>query len=293
MAKFLTTVGNSFYIEQIIITAKSKLTLVTPYLNLSKNFIDRLSDANKRGITITLIYGKNELRQNEKQKIENLENVEIYFCENLHAKCYHNESELIITSMNLYEFSERNNREMGLLVKKVTDLQIFNETLSEIESIKNASVKEKEVGKDIVADENSISAEQSRRIPAHPPFSRQYDFHIPRLSETLKQRYTFHNIILNDSIEINNFPNDMVDMTIGGRIDLDFKNERYYQDVEYSSRDAFMDKFPGVRFYWNSSGLKIYLEKRFSVEKDEQGLKIKVDKFMTIIDVIYSELNKR
>ncbi len=36
MAKFHTTVGNSFYIEQIIL---KNLTIVTSYLNLSKKFI--------------------------------------------------------------------------------------------------------------------------------------------------------------------------------------------------------------------------------------------------------------
>lgn len=41
--------------------------------------------------------------------------------------------------MNLYEFSERNNREMGLLIERASDIDIYEETLREIESIKNAS----------------------------------------------------------------------------------------------------------------------------------------------------------
>lgn len=101
MAKFLTTAGNSFYIEQIIIKSVKSLNLVTPYLKLSRNLIERLSDAQKEGVRITLIYGKNELAPKEKKKLFAFDNIEIYFCQNLHAKCYHNESSMIISSMNL------------------------------------------------------------------------------------------------------------------------------------------------------------------------------------------------
>ena len=41
----------------------------------------------------------------------------MYFLPNLHAKCYFNEDRMIITSMNMYEFSEKHNREMGVLLK--------------------------------------------------------------------------------------------------------------------------------------------------------------------------------
>jgi phosphatidylserine/phosphatidylglycerophosphate/cardiolipin synthase-like enzyme len=36
---------------------------------------------------------------------------------NLHAKCYISENEAIISSLNLYEYSQVNNDEMGILVK--------------------------------------------------------------------------------------------------------------------------------------------------------------------------------
>ncbi|MGB3182862.1 MAG: phospholipase D family protein [Cyclobacteriaceae bacterium] len=132
MAKFLTTTGNSFYIEQIILKADRHLTLCTPYLSLSKNLYDRLIDAGLRNIAITLIYGKSELNEAERLKIESFTNIEVFFCENLHAKCYLNEKSMIITSMNLYEFSERNNREMGILIEKGSDELIFQEALDEI-----------------------------------------------------------------------------------------------------------------------------------------------------------------
>lgn len=47
------------------------------------------------------------------------------FCKNLHAKCFLNESEALITSMNLYEFSQVNNEEMGVVVSKETDPTLY------------------------------------------------------------------------------------------------------------------------------------------------------------------------
>lgn len=53
------------------------------------------------------------------------------FCKNLHAKCYLNEDVGIITSMNLYEFSQINNNEMGILFLKKDDLKLYNDSYEE------------------------------------------------------------------------------------------------------------------------------------------------------------------
>ena len=137
MLKFLTTSGNSYHIEQIIIKSKTHLTIVTPYLKLSKNIISRFKDAEKREVQITLIYGKDELRKEVMAVLKELKYLKLYFCKNLHAKCYYNEKEMIISSMNLYEFSEKNNREMGVLLNN--DSELFNEAVEEVNSIINSS----------------------------------------------------------------------------------------------------------------------------------------------------------
>jgi phosphatidylserine/phosphatidylglycerophosphate/cardiolipin synthase-like enzyme len=138
MAEFLTTNGTSYRIETIIIEAKRKLVLVSPYLQLSKTFFERLKDAANRNVKINIIYGKDELKPNEKNSLAELKNLELFYFENLHAKCYFNENDMVITSMNMYEFSEKNNREMGVHITKKMDYDLFekatNETLSIIQS---------------------------------------------------------------------------------------------------------------------------------------------------------------
>ena len=139
MAKFLTTSGTSYYIERTIIDAKKKLVLVSPYLQISKTFLERLNDASNKGVQIKIIYGKDELKPNEKNSLAKIDNIELFFFENLHAKCYLNESAMVITSMNMYEFSEKNNREMGVFITKKEDVELFQDAINEVGSIIQSS----------------------------------------------------------------------------------------------------------------------------------------------------------
>jgi hypothetical protein len=139
MAKFLTTTAITSELENIIKNATKKVVLLSPYVQINKILFERLQEASERGIEITLIYGKEDLKSTEKKQIEVIKNLKLYFYKNLHAKCYLNEKEIIITSMNLYEFSERNNREMGVLIKKTEDKELFEETVKETHSIIKAA----------------------------------------------------------------------------------------------------------------------------------------------------------
>lgn len=139
MAKFLTTHGTSYQIENIIKNAESKLVLVSPYLQLSNTFFERLKDADRQHVEIKIIYGKDDLKPNERNSLAELSRLELFYFENLHAKCYFNESEMVITSMNMYEFSQKNNREMGVFIKKLEDSQLFNDAVKETQSIIQSS----------------------------------------------------------------------------------------------------------------------------------------------------------
>ena len=115
--------------------AKGKLILLSPFLQLSKTLFERLKDASKKGVKIKIIYGKDELKPNEKNSLAELTNVELFFHENLHAKCYFNETKMVITSMNMYQFSENNNREMGILIDAKTETELFQKAINEAASI--------------------------------------------------------------------------------------------------------------------------------------------------------------
>ena len=141
MARFLTTTETSSEIERIIRRARKELILVSPFLQISKTFYERLEDASDQGISITIIYGKDELNSKERSRLNELKNLQLFFFENLHAKCYYNESKMVITSMNMYEFSEKNNREMGVLIDHKIDFDLYDDAVEETKSIIRSAEK--------------------------------------------------------------------------------------------------------------------------------------------------------
>lgn len=140
MAKFLTTHGVTSSIEKIIDNAKSNLYLISPYLQLEPILFERLEDACRRRVKVTIVFGKRVPDVDQIEMLSQLSGLELYYKENLHAKCYFNETLMVITSMNLYDFS-RNNREMGVLISKTEDGELFTEASNETSSILRSSEK--------------------------------------------------------------------------------------------------------------------------------------------------------
>ena len=66
MADFLTTTGTLSLLENIIIEAKTKLVLISPYIQLSEILFERLKDASTKGVKITIVHGKLSLNRMRK-----------------------------------------------------------------------------------------------------------------------------------------------------------------------------------------------------------------------------------
>ncbi|WP_333822298.1 phospholipase D family protein [Acinetobacter schindleri] len=135
MAKFLNTSATNFFLEELIKSAKERLILISPYLRLNDRIKELLEDKDRLKIDIRIVYGKSDLHPEEIKWLQKLDYVRLSFCKNLHAKCYLNESECIISSLNLYEFSQVNNNEMGILVRKYEDDIVFKEAYEEAQRI--------------------------------------------------------------------------------------------------------------------------------------------------------------
>jgi hypothetical protein len=153
MAKFLNTALLSEWIPKLVNETERELVIIVPYIKTSEKMYNCLYEANKRGVETTLVYRENKLTDSEKAKFQSLDNLNLMHHPNVHTKCYFNEKYLIITSMNLYEYSEINNREMGVLFHR-NDLeknfgsaadteQVFKDAINEIRAIINSSHFEK------------------------------------------------------------------------------------------------------------------------------------------------------
>lgn len=141
MAKFLNTKKSVSEIEDLIRDAGQTLILISPYLKLSKDFKELLSYRNSKDKITTVIFGKVQLNPDEMKFLESLRFVILKYKDDLHAKCYLNDDKMIITSLNLYDFSMNNNKEMGVLIEKANanDKELFEEAYKEVDYINTTS----------------------------------------------------------------------------------------------------------------------------------------------------------
>ncbi len=140
MAEFLDTQGVSYYLKKLINNSTDKLYLISPYLQLNNQLKLSLEDRHKFSIDIIIIYGKvSEINPDDSEWLKSMPGIKLMFHKDLHAKCYYNEKEAIITSMNLYMFSQQNNVEMGIYITKEKDEELYKQISSEVDRIKRGS----------------------------------------------------------------------------------------------------------------------------------------------------------
>jgi hypothetical protein len=125
MGKFLNPKDLKANLYRIFKEAEKEIIIISPFIQLSDELRTLLRPKQKiKDFQITIFYGKNErdpsksLNPTDYRFFSEFKNHEILYNPNLHAKYYANESESIITSLNLHHFSLQNNIEVGTLLKK-------------------------------------------------------------------------------------------------------------------------------------------------------------------------------
>ena len=294
MPQFLTTSGTSHLIEDIIIKANSELVLITPYLKLSRILFERLTEANHRGVRIRLVYGKSELHHNERNQLDALTNIELLFLENLHAKCYFNDKTLIVSSMNLYEFSEKNNREMGIVLTRRDDEECFADALAEAQSIIAAAqvVSVRKIVVDtrshIAVDHRNMTKELTveKNTQEAPQEKAEYDSArmVKLLHKLLTQQPGLDNVFtlettpsffnsdnLTATISAENYPRQGIHFKFSRDIRFDFDERADYREVKRTQRDEVNQLLEGCyRCYWNQDVIQIYAASSYE-RVDEQA----------------------
>lgn len=142
--------------------AEEVLFLVSPYIQLSEEMKRALSrKKNDIDFQIVVLFGKNEhnlsksLSRDDMEFFKQFQNVQIFYNADLHAKYYGNETKSIVTSLNLHQFSVKNNIEIGIMLErkllsfngdKQLDSQIFdyiNEVVENSELVYDHSTNQK------------------------------------------------------------------------------------------------------------------------------------------------------
>ncbi|WP_274475381.1 phospholipase D family protein [Mangrovimonas aestuarii] len=121
MSKFLTGENLDNAICDIIWKAERTLLIVSPFIKLDDYFKKLFNNhENNPKLHIIIVFGKNEkavrrsLSRDDFDFFKKFLNVSIIYVPNLHAKYYGNEKQGVITSINLYDYSFKNNIEFGV-----------------------------------------------------------------------------------------------------------------------------------------------------------------------------------
>ena len=145
MVAFLNKDDAYSQIVRIVSKAVNELVLITPFIKIPDDLLERLKDMDKNGVKTTVVCREKDLKSDEKSELKKLKYLDLRFDEDLHAKCFYNEESMVITSLNLYEHSQLRNREMGILLTIKDDPEVFKEALSEAEFIARRAKKDSTV----------------------------------------------------------------------------------------------------------------------------------------------------
>lgn len=123
MAEFVTGKRLEEEVYNIIFKAKKQLLIVSPFIKLDDYFKREVFNKHKTNpeLHIIVAFGKNErnpsrsFNKSDFEYFKDFNNITIVYVPNLHAKFYANESKGIVTSINLYDYSFKNNVEFGVL----------------------------------------------------------------------------------------------------------------------------------------------------------------------------------
>tara|TARA_R110002124_G_scaffold227889_1_gene393192 strand:- start:93394 stop:94239 length:846 start_codon:yes stop_codon:yes gene_type:complete len=131
MAKFLKGNELNSELDKVFEEAYDYLILVSPYIKLHDRYKATLLTAiDDPQLEIVIVFGKNESDLFKSINKEDLDfftqfpNIQIFYEKRLHAKFYANEHMAILSSMNLYDYSQNNNIEAGILMES-SDKGIF------------------------------------------------------------------------------------------------------------------------------------------------------------------------
>jgi hypothetical protein len=124
MAEFVKGSKLNSEIESVFEDAEECIIVISPYIKLHSRFIEILKGKKDNpNIEITIVFGKNEddisksINEEDVKFLAEFPNISIKHEPRLHAKYYSNETTSVLSSMNLYDFSQNNNIEFGIVTK--------------------------------------------------------------------------------------------------------------------------------------------------------------------------------
>jgi hypothetical protein len=306
MPQFLNREGIKNALENVFEQAEKELIIIVPYIKLSEKTSKLLADANDRNIEIVIIYKEGTLSDKEKAKLNNFQNLNLLSHPDIHTKCYCNERQIIIASMNLYDYSEKYNREMGILLGEndfdMMDDEAFTDALEEIDSIVRSAKLEK---KSIKARQNGFKLEMLESNEellklACKFLNKHFDNKTFRIHEEetgfICHDY-FDNIHTMVEIDESEGIHDQSGKFVISRVALMFNWDKgLLKVIHEKSKYAIKSKslFPNFRIYWNrpDNNLTIYRDYKNQPKWNDLTEEQLLRKFRQGIDMVIDYIKK-
>jgi len=125
MANALDTQALNLEILDMFTHARSRLFIISPYLSVYQNLRKTIEDADGRGVNVVVVYRKVDDSMDTLEWLSSLRNIYLGRSDTLHAKYYGEDHVAIISSLNLYQYSQVNNEELGVIFDDRKDVQAF------------------------------------------------------------------------------------------------------------------------------------------------------------------------
>jgi phosphatidylserine/phosphatidylglycerophosphate/cardiolipin synthase-like enzyme len=310
MAIFLNREKFNFWIPKLITQADEEVLLIVPYIKTSETVFNALKKANKANKRIVIVYRENKLDNTEKEKLLALDNLDLLHHPNIHCKCYYNGDLLIIGSMNLYEYSEKNNREMGAIfsnleegaIEEKYNVDFFQtdeyhsilEPLEEIRQIINGSTLEKK-SKITIEKEfklNTIQTEFEKTLKDCASLNKHFGNKTFR--PVIDEKAKSENLEFYDIMCSNYFDN--IDLVIEERrLKLTIKSDEKEKIFDLWKKNYDEFKFKGFKHYWNwhTQPIYIYQDSKYEFwDKNEENNKKILDAYQKGLIKVFAYYQK-
>ncbi len=193
--EILNTAKLSVEVEELIDQSKVFTIIVSPYLKINNRLKPKLTECFSRNKRNLILYRENKLSTEEFSWLNKKKNVTLFPIKNLHAKCYMNENTAIITSMNLYDYSQINNHELGIKLSIEEEQNLLKELLKQIKAIVSTDHEGYDfsdyLGPDIVYTMSMLYSELSKNFD-FPKRFRTLDGTYLYMCKIAKMNHNFH-----------------------------------------------------------------------------------------------------
>ncbi len=141
MPQYLNSNAGQFHFEQILRDAEHRVLLVAPILKLNRRLQELIDVQVAHAVEVRFVYERNKLSHREIQWLDARPYARAFFLQDLHAKCYLNERQALLTSMSPFDYRRAAKYEMGLLVTRQEDPELFQTVFDEAQKLLRAATQ--------------------------------------------------------------------------------------------------------------------------------------------------------